>query len=250
MISIEPPSFSLGFDLDVASDPHRQGGGRRHRGVGGFHNSLDLPNLVKVDDLLLDAGEKKAVGFGWSNNIWDYFCCIIVSKDYFSSIKTAQKQSSAVATSSSNSGFCQQSLDFSPPSHRFFMHSDPRIQNLPNFLPLGIFNDREVFLIDYMNQFGSNGSGDSSRRVQTKSKVSKGQESYKAAPKGADKRCVSANTASTGDWFTSPEGRKVFISKSGQEFSGQSAYRCYRKETGGGFHKSRKKRQPTKKAKN
>lgn len=158
-----------------------------------------------------------------------------VCQDYFRSIKTssiAQKQSSAVA-SSSNSGYynltgCQQTgqfLDFShpsPPSHCFFLHSDPRIQNLarqrlPNFLPLGIFNDREgqreVFLVDYMqvtpnpflililtilcflgidisfdchcrNQFGSKGSsksGESSskscRRGQTTSKVSKGQES-------------------------------------------------------------------------
>ncbi|CAH8261191.1 unnamed protein product [Arabidopsis lyrata] len=214
-----------------------------------------------------------------------------VCQDYFSSIKTtstAQKQSSAAASSSNSgnhnlTGFQQtgQFLDFShpsPPSHRFFLHSDPRIRNLarqrlPNFLPLGIVNDREsqreVFLVDYMNQFGSKGSsktGDSSskscRRGQTKSKFSKGQESAHnsegwlnpktraAAPKDAGKRRVSANSGSAGHWFTSPEGRKVYISKSGQEFSGQSAYRCYRKENGGGFKKSRKKRQPKKKAKN
>ncbi|KAG7577998.1 hypothetical protein ISN45_Aa03g022230 [Arabidopsis thaliana x Arabidopsis arenosa] len=173
-----------------------------------------------------------------------------VCQDYFSSIKTtstAQKQSSAVASSSNSgnhnlTGFQQtgQFLDFShpsPPSHRFFLHSDPRIlnlarQRLPNFLPLGIVNDREsqreVFLVDYMNQFGSKGSsksGDSSskscRRGQTKSKVSKGQESAHtsegwlnpktraAAPKDAGKRRVSANSGSAGHWFTSPEGRKV-----------------------------------------
>lgn len=95
-----------------------------------------------------------------------------VCQDYFSSIKktsTAQKQGSAVASSSNSgnhnlTGFQQtgQFLDFShpsPPSHRFFLHSDPRIRNLarqrlPNFLPLGIVNDRErqreVFLVDYM----------------------------------------------------------------------------------------------------
>lgn len=95
-----------------------------------------------------------------------------VCQDYFSSIKTtstAQKQSSAAASSSNSgnhnlTGFQQtgQFLDFShpsPPSHRFFLHSDPRIRNLarqrlPNFLPLGIVNDREsqreVFLVDYM----------------------------------------------------------------------------------------------------
>lgn len=65
-----------------------------------------------------------------------------VCQDYFSSIK-------------SNNQETRQSLDFSPPSHRFFMHSDPRIQNLarqrlPNLLPLGLYNDKEVFLIDYM----------------------------------------------------------------------------------------------------
>ncbi|CAH8298207.1 unnamed protein product [Eruca vesicaria subsp. sativa] len=198
-----------------------------------------------------------------------------VCQDYFSSIKknTPQKQSSAVA-SSSNSGLFQKNGHFldssnpTPPSHRFFMHSDPRIQNLarkrlPNFLPLGIFNDREnrreECLIDYMNQFGSNGSSKTgvssskSSRGQTKSKVSKGQESSKArsaVPKDASRRGVSANAGNPGHWFTSSEGRKVYISKSGQEFSGQSAYRCYKKETGGGFNKSRKKRPPKKKAKN
>ncbi|CAA0383097.1 unnamed protein product [Arabidopsis thaliana] len=214
-----------------------------------------------------------------------------VCQDYFISIKTtstAQKQSSAVASSSNSgnhnlTGFQQTELfhDFShpsPPSHRFFLHSDPRIRNLarqrlPNFFPLGIVNDREsqreVFLVDYMNQFGSKGSskaGDSSskscRRGKTKSKVSKSQESAHnsegwlnpktraAAPKDAGKRRVSADSGSAGHWFRSPEGRKVYISKSGQEFSGQSAYRCYKKENGVGFKKSRKKRQPKKKAKN
>ncbi|RID65677.1 hypothetical protein BRARA_D00859 [Brassica rapa] len=199
-----------------------------------------------------------------------------VCQDYFSSINksTAQKQSSAVA-SSSNSGLFQQNGHFSdssnptPPSHRFFLHSDPRIQNLarkrlPNFLPLGISNDREnrreECLIDYMNQFGSNGSSKtgvssskSCRGTQAKSKVSKDQESSKArsaaVPKDAGRRRVSANTGNAGHWFTSAEGRKVYISKSGQEFSGQSAYRCYKKESGGGFNKSRKKRPPKKKAK-
>lgn len=197
-----------------------------------------------------------------------------VCQDYFSSIKkstssTAQKQSSAVA-SSSNSGLFQQNEHFldssnpTPPSHRFFLHSDPRIQNLarkrlPNFFPLGILNDREnrreECLIDYMNQFGSNGSSktgvSSSKRCrggQTKSKVSN-SKARSAVPKDAGKRRVSANTGSAGHWFTSAEGRKVYISKGGQEFSGQSAYRCYKKETGGGFNKSKKKRQPKKKAK-
>ncbi|CAA7018015.1 unnamed protein product [Microthlaspi erraticum] len=186
-----------------------------------------------------------------------------VCQDYFSSIKNKASTSNAAAAAqkaniaaASSSGLYKQTdefLDLSlpcPPSHRFFLHSDPRIQNLvrkrlPNFLPLGILKGREeaVSLIDYMNQFSSKES--SKPGEKTKSKATK-----TAAPKDASKRRVSASTGSAGHWFTSAEGKKVYISKSGQEFSGKSAYKCYKKETGGGFNKSRKKRKPKKKAKN
>ncbi|CAH2079572.1 unnamed protein product [Thlaspi arvense] len=235
-----------------------------------------------------------------SEDLWKYFSPVAVSKiqtpalddvcqDYFSSMKTstssstAQKQSSDVA-SSSNSGLFQQTGQFldlsqpSPPSHRFFLHSDPRIQSLarkrlPYFFPLGIFNDRESrreeCRIDYMwgidiclqchcrNQFGSkessktiDSSSKSCRRGQPKSKGQESTKARSAVPRDVGKIRVSANSGSAGHWFTSSEGRKVYISKSGQEFSGQSAYRCFKKETGGGFKKSKKKRQPKKKAKN
>ncbi|CAN8323476.1 unnamed protein product [Cochlearia groenlandica] len=187
-----------------------------------------------------------------------------VCQDYFSSIKTSstsQKQRSNVA-SSSNSRLFQDTGEFvdsshpSPPSHRFFLHSDPRIQSLarqrlPYFLPLGINSDkergREVCLIDYMNQFsGKESSKTGEADTKGKSKP-KGSNKRSSSPKDAGKRRVSANSGSAGHWLTSSEGRKVYISKSGQEFSGQSAYRCYKKETGGGFNKYKKKRQPKKK---
>ncbi|XP_010508968.1 PREDICTED: uncharacterized protein LOC104785443 [Camelina sativa] len=284
------------LDSDSDSEDDRPSASRDLSGVTTTTNSSSKDNLsVPSKPKRKEPGSIPCI-----KDLWKDFCPASskiqtpalddVCQDYFSSIKTtsaSQKQSSAVA-SSSNSGYhnetgFQQTGQFldlshpSPPSHRFFLHSDPRIQNLarqrlPNFLPLGIVNDREsqreVFLVDYMNQFGSKGSSKtgassskSSRRGQTKSKVSKGQESAhtsggwlnpktsSAVPTDAGKRRVSAKSGSAGHWFTSAEGRKVYISKTGQEFAGQSAYRCYKKETGGGFKKSRKKRQPKKKAK-
>ncbi|KAK7385957.1 hypothetical protein VNO78_31963 [Psophocarpus tetragonolobus] len=60
-------------------------------------------------------------------------------------------------------------------------------------------------------------------------------------PKDAGKRRVQASGQSAGHWYTSPEGRKVYVNKSGQELTGQSAYRQYRKESGAGYRKSKKK---------
>ncbi|VVA98995.1 unnamed protein product [Arabis nemorensis] len=240
----------------------------------------DLSGVTKTNDSCNASKPKRKESGSMPSNgdLWKDFSPVVskiqtpafddLCHDYFSSIKTsstAQRQNSAVA-SSSNSGLAsfQQTGEFldlsqpSPPSHRFFLHSDPRIRNLarqrlPNFLPLGIVNDRErrgeASLVDYMNQFGSKASsktgGSSSkscRRRQAKSKVPKGKENAhasegwlnpkatSAAPKDAGKRRVSAaDSASAGHWFTSSEGRK---------------------ETGGGFKKSKNKRQPKKKAKN
>lgn len=67
-------------------------------------------------------------------------------------------------------------------------------------------------------------------------------KSHARTPKDAGKRRVQANGESAGHWFTNSDGRKVYINRSGQELTGQSAYRQYRKESGaGGFRKSKKK---------
>ncbi|XP_010545530.1 PREDICTED: uncharacterized protein LOC104817868 isoform X2 [Tarenaya hassleriana] len=209
-----------------------------------------------------------------------------VCRDYFRSMKencTPQNCSNAAANSKTGEHFnssgqqAEQCWDFahpSPPSHRFFLHSDPRIRDLarkrlPNFSPLGIVDGngsrQSLFLIDYMNQFGTRGNSKTANTRnkihssgQTKSKVSKSQEGLhasegwlnpktsSAAPKDAGKRRVSANSGSAGHWYTSPEGRKVYVSRTGQELSGQSAYRCFKKESGGGSRKSKRKGQTKK----
>ncbi|TKY57280.1 hypothetical protein E2542_SST21726 [Spatholobus suberectus] len=66
-------------------------------------------------------------------------------------------------------------------------------------------------------------------------------KSCASLPKDAGKRRVQASGQSAGHWYTSPEGRKVYVNKSGQELTGKGAYRQYRKESGAGFKKSRKK---------
>ncbi|KAJ1389574.1 hypothetical protein SESBI_38191 [Sesbania bispinosa] len=66
-------------------------------------------------------------------------------------------------------------------------------------------------------------------------------KSCSSMPKDAGKRRVQASGQSAGHWYTSSDGRKVYVNKSGQELTGQVAYRQYRKENGAGFRKSKKK---------
>ncbi|XP_052208609.1 uncharacterized protein LOC127812261 [Diospyros lotus] len=172
--------------------------------------------------------------------------------------------------------------DSIPPVHRYFFHDDPRIQNLvrsrlPYFFPLGATynrgNERPISsAIDYMSQF-SNGEGSkpratakinaeinstsgrkNSRKVNAE-EVSKGSGSWVnpkssvGIPKDAAKRRVQAVGRSAGHWFTTPDGKRVYVNKNGQELGGQIAYRHYRKETGAGFEKSRKRSAGKKKTK-
>ncbi|KAJ7963829.1 Rho GTPase-activating protein [Quillaja saponaria] len=48
-------------------------------------------------------------------------------------------------------------------------------------------------------------------------------------PKDAGKRRVQASGQSVGHWYTASDGKKVYVSRSGQDLTGQSAYRHYRK---------------------
>ncbi|KAL4364464.1 hypothetical protein HN51_023782 [Arachis hypogaea] len=104
-------------------------------------------------------------------------------------------------------------------------------------------------------------NGESSRKKATKRNGSKKNQTNKSSslnvshtttnwvepksrtsmPKDAGKRRVQASGQSVGHWFTSPEGRKVYVNKSGQELTGQAAYRQYRRESGAGSRKSKKK---------
>ncbi|CAI8586864.1 unnamed protein product [Vicia faba] len=162
-----------------------------------------------------------------------------------------------------------------PPAHRYFFHEDSRIQNLVrsrlcNFSPLGVNGanqQQNVSHIDYMGQFDNGGAsktpgvprgrvnGSTSRRsksvdlnVQETFNASEGWVDPKISgtmPKDAGRRRVQASGQSagqsTGHWFTGSDGRKVYVSKNGQEMTGRSAYIHYRKESGTGFKKSKKK---------
>ncbi|CAJ1971394.1 unnamed protein product [Sphenostylis stenocarpa] len=66
-------------------------------------------------------------------------------------------------------------------------------------------------------------------------------KSCTSLPKDAGKRRVQASGQSAGHWYTSPEGRKVYVNKNGKELTGRDAYRLYRKESGAGSKRSKKK---------
>ncbi|KAK2454825.1 hypothetical protein QL285_002347 [Trifolium repens] len=66
-------------------------------------------------------------------------------------------------------------------------------------------------------------------------------KSCTSMPKDAGRRRVQARSQSVGHWYTGSDGRKVYVSKNGQELTGRNAYRHYRKESGAGLKKSKKK---------
>ncbi|KAK0598911.1 hypothetical protein LWI29_000679 [Acer saccharum] len=79
-----------------------------------------------------------------------------------------------------------------------------------------IFGWAESYIDDFRRSSASVGSGGSSSRVVPR-------------------------------WQAPKWGRKVYLSKNGQELTGQIAYRQYRKENGAGFRKSKKKTNSRKK---
>ncbi|GLT73321.1 hypothetical protein SLA2020_451890 [Shorea laevis] len=177
-------------------------------------------------------------------------------------------------TSSRKDGQVWDSDDPVPPAHHYFFHDDPRVQKLvrdrlPNFSPLGVLKNRgnqqpNASVIDYMRQFCHEEASKqqttcksnvekSSTMGRNKSKLSNAKEvllpsggwmdpkTPASTPKDAGQRRVHANGQSAGHWYTNPEGRKVYATKAGKELTGRSAYRQYRKESGAGVRKSKKK---------
>ncbi|XP_027086220.1 uncharacterized protein [Coffea arabica] len=160
-----------------------------------------------------------------------------------------------------------------PPAHAYYYHEDPRIQKLvhsrlPNFFPLEAGNNQgqkqlNACPIDYMGQFnqreipkhGKKGpkNGPSSTRSQKSARKSSVQELSQESeswinprcsaknPKDAGKRRIHAVGKSSGHWYTAADGRRVYVAGNGQELTGQIAYRQYRRESGAGFKKSKKK---------
>ncbi|KAK1304971.1 hypothetical protein QJS10_CPB11g01328 [Acorus calamus] len=169
------------------------------------------------------------------------------------------------------------------PAFRYFYHDDPRIRELvrnrlPNFIPLGTVNHIENQHLDttdlgYMGHFGprnvhsqgartgKNGTRGGSKKHKRTSKNSTNEEISNSSmsfvnpracasiPKDAGKRRVRADGRSGGHWYTGQDGRKVYVTKNGQELSGQTAYRHYRKDSGAGYKRSKKKTAAKKKSK-
>ncbi|KAK4341851.1 hypothetical protein RND71_037667 [Anisodus tanguticus] len=192
-----------------------------------------------------------------------------VCEEYFKSVKDGKR-------TQSNSGLTESNMRPQGPllpAHCYFFHKDPRIQKLvrdrlPNFFPLGAENipgqkQDDASVIDYMGQFcHEGGSKKTSQKSAVVTNSRKGRKNVKqtnsveesqgserwvnpkssaGVPKDAGRRRVQAVGKSAGHWYTSGDGKKVYVAKNGQEFSGQSAYGCYRKESGAGFKKSTKK---------
>lgn len=164
-----------------------------------------------------------------------------------------------------------------PPAYQYFYHKDPRIQTLvrrclPHFIPLGAKNDAEAQQsgaknLDYMSQFSPTFAGAKTPRIvpekvcRSSSSKKQNKESYynvtgswvnpkskTTVPKDAGKRRVSADVRRAGHWYTDQDGRKVYVSKEGEKSTGTTAYRKYRKETGG-FRKAKRKAAAKKKQK-
>lgn len=157
-------------------------------------------------------------------------------------------------------------------AHRYFFHDDSRIQELvryrlPNFSPLG---NRDIdhqpcttSKIDYMGQFSHGESSDrkikdkkssSSRQNSKRSKIEEVSQGWvnprlgvdKGVTKGTTKRKARAVRQTAGHWLTGRDGKKVYVSKKGEELSGRVAYRQYREESGAGFKKAKKRKSATK----
>ncbi|KAI3496975.1 hypothetical protein L1887_39354 [Cichorium endivia] len=152
-----------------------------------------------------------------------------------------------------------------PPAHLYFFHDDSRIQELvrtrlPNFFPLNSTNrDSELpgtSNIDYMGQFGrgesskkasgsNNKAETSSSKNSTKSKTQKIKNPNVNIPKDAGKRRVQADGKGAGHWFTNQDGKRVYVSKNGEELIGRAAYMLYKKESGGGYKRNAKAKKKT-----
>ncbi|MFS7984833.1 hypothetical protein Hanom_Chr11g00991301 [Helianthus anomalus] len=158
-----------------------------------------------------------------------------------------------------------------PNAYCYFFHDDPRIQELvrsrlPYFSPLGSMLNMDLeqpgtSKIDYMGQFSFGESSKQAARTITDKKRSTSRKDLrkskteemshgwvnpklgvdKVTTKGAAKRKVHTARQSAGHWITGSDGKRVYVGKSGQELTGRVAYIQYKKESGLGFKKVKRK---------
>jgi len=134
--------------------------------------------------------------------------------------------------------------DSHPPAMHYFFHHDQMVQKLvrerlQHFVPIGAETSQgnEYGVeenLNYRSQFGQ--CGDANGRWVTPNKTT-------SVPTDFGKRRVHAGgtQSGSGHWFTGEDGRKVYVSKNGQELTGRGAYQQYKKESGKGFRKFKKK---------
>nr|GEU50729.1 hypothetical protein [Tanacetum cinerariifolium] len=201
-----------------------------------------------------------------------------VCEEYFSSMKEKRKVESNIGKSNHNSHVMDSVVDLGdprPPAHQYFFHYDLRVQELvrtrlSNFFPLNAENrgseQPSTSNIDYMGQFSSGDKNKqaartnkadtrSTRKTSRKSRTQETSHGFmnpkvdtaKGITKDAGKRRVQADGQGTGQWFTNGDGKKVYVSKNGQEMTGKAAYIHYKKESGGFKNKKAKKTSTKKK---
>ncbi|GLJ31280.1 hypothetical protein SUGI_0627500 [Cryptomeria japonica] len=197
---------------------------------------------------------------------FDEFC-----DEYFSSPRPTNN----VASSEGHDFVVDSSV---PLSYQYFDNEDVRIQRLlrqrlRHFLPISAIlqsegQGAEQIEIDYLGQFGGSrdakGSTGVSLQGQVQNSTKKKSASRRltkrkrpthhdnvnnnwtttrnricepAAPRDAGKRRVSAS----GRWYTGQSGRKIYITKDGQEMTGKNAYLTYSKDTTKNPRKSKKR---------
>ncbi|CAL5014796.1 unnamed protein product [Urochloa decumbens] len=197
----------------------------------------------------------------WATPAFDEFC-----NEYFKSTKDAgssrQKEGNSFCSSkvsepkysdemeghfqqqsTSSGGVLDDNLDGHPPAMNYFFHHDPMVRELvrhrlPHFFPIGAGSTREN---------GQSRGESLSCRGQFRSSAAANDEWVTPrripVPTDVGKRRVHANGSQSGSghWFTNDSGRKVYVSKNGQELTGRDAYRQYKKESGKGFSRYKKK---------
>ncbi|XP_037487275.1 uncharacterized protein LOC119365730 isoform X1 [Triticum dicoccoides] len=154
-------------------------------------------------------------------------------------------------STSTRVGLEENLTDNHPPAMHYFCHRDQMVQNLvrerlKHFVPIGAGTSEgnEYSVEENLNysrsQFGQS-SGANDRWVTPNSRTS--------VPTDFGKRRVHAggSQSGSGHWFTGEDGRKVYVSKNGQELTGRDAYKQYKKESGKGFRNFKKKKSTVKK---
>ncbi|PAN40184.1 hypothetical protein PAHAL_7G297900 [Panicum hallii] len=146
--------------------------------------------------------------------------------------------------STSSGDVLDDNLDGHPPAMHYFFHHDPRVRDLVrdrlhHFFPIGAGSTRvneqsRGESLSYRRRFSSSTAANNDW-VTPNGRI--------PVPTDVGKRRVHASgtQSGSGHWFTSDNGKKVYVSKNGQELTGRGAYRQYKKESGRGFNRYRKK---------